>query len=662
MRISHSRWTFVYMLLAASFQVGGWCTIARCAPIEYKQTLTVILREDQVRGWPEGNEDYSRAFWDLANSADGTRIGFAVGCSIGNSYYRHLYTASSSGAGLTDLTAYLPAPVVSASSGFLQMNDDGSRLFFRHPWIGDATDFYYCDTGAPFCAKAVFPQPGFTLAVRGHDFRKPYSIDHLGDTLFFKHNAGWDESAKKTQQGIYSAAVGGTPAQVMHLDELPCTSECGNMNPLRFLGGSADGSTLLLSHDTWAAGPSVAMWMLKNGAAPVRIPDEQYDYVWSMQDLPNHIISEDGETALYQSWEDNVRKLFSVDLSSGAKTPVAETTDLNNFSYVTLSPDGTLARFRAMGFKTTRVDLATGQKRDTGAYWVPEYRCSYPGYTYSDITRSNRSYFMGGKCEGGEARVYRVDMATTTSNTAPGITRISFSAPGLYSDGIARVTVTATVADAQGLSTITAVRMHTLVDGLENPDWMGSSEPLHYDAVLYDDGTHGDTKAGDGMYTTDTLRTYNSSPFYSRYSLPYKIGIRIVAKDSDGNYGMADTKLTLTDTPYPTVTVEATDRRASEKGPNKGKLKVSRTGDPSEPLIVRYKVYGTATNGVDYKKLSGKIKIRAGASYGMVTVVPLDDTEVEGKETVNIRLVGKPAYIVGTASTAKVVIVDNDLQ
>jgi hypothetical protein len=77
---------------------------------------------------------------------------------------------------------------------------------------------------------------------------------------------------------------------------------------------------------------------------------------------------------------------------------------------------------------------------------------------------------------------------------------------------------------------------------------------------------------------------------------------------------------------------------------------------------VRYKVYGTATNGVDYKKLSGKIKIRAGASYGMVTVVPLDDTEVEGKETVNIRLVGKPAYIVGTASTAKVVIVDNDLQ
>jgi hypothetical protein len=66
---------------------------------------------------------------------------------------------------------------------------------------------------------------------------------------------------------------------------------------------------------------------------------------------------------------------------------------------------------------------------------------------------------------------------------------------------------------------------------------------------MYDDGIHyGDLVAGDGIYTNNTIRTNPNSNFYERYPLPRGVGIRIVARDLDRNYVLADTMLTVANT------------------------------------------------------------------------------------------------------------------
>jgi hypothetical protein len=105
--------------------------------------------------------------------------------------------------------------------------------------------------------------------------------------------------------------------------------------------------------------------------------------------------------------------------------------------------------------------------------------------------------------------------------------------------------------------------------------------------------------------------------------------------------------------------VTATRPNASESGA-KGRFTVTRTGGTIDPLIVRYTVGGSAGNGVDYRKLSGKVVIKAGASSAKINVAPFDDTELDGNETVIVTLSGSPNYGVGSPDTATVTITDND--
>jgi PKD repeat protein len=109
----------------------------------------------------------------------------------------------------------------------------------------------------------------------------------------------------------------------------------------------------------------------------------------------------------------------------------------------------------------------------------------------------------------------------------------------------------------------------------------------------------------------------------------------------------------------PVVTVMATDANASESG-DPGIFTLSRTGDTSGALTVNYSLGGTAVNGTDYQTLSGTVTIAAGASAATVTVSPIDDTQVEGDETVVITLSADAAYDVGTPGSATVTIADND--
>ena len=130
----------------------------------------------------------------------------------------------------------------------------------------------------------------------------------------------------------------------------------------------------------------------------------------------------------------------------------------------------------------------------------------------------------------------------------------------------------------------------------------------------------------------------------------------------------------------PVVTIEATDPLASEipeVPPGMGlpqrydpaQFTVWRTGSTAAALEVRYRIEGTAENGVDYRKLSGVVRIPSGSAFGRIEVSPIDDGDVEATETVVVILVPNdcdssppPAgcYAVGEPSQATASIQDND--
>ena len=110
----------------------------------------------------------------------------------------------------------------------------------------------------------------------------------------------------------------------------------------------------------------------------------------------------------------------------------------------------------------------------------------------------------------------------------------------------------------------------------------------------------------------------------------------------------------------PVVTVIATDASASETGPDPGTFTVSRSGSTASALTVYYALGGTAQNGADYQTLPGLITIPAGASAATVTVTPIDDSQIEGDETVVLTLSPGAGYTAGSPGSATVIIHDND--
>jgi hypothetical protein len=97
---------------------------------------------------------------------------------------------------------------------------------------------------------------------------------------------------------------------------------------------------------------------------------------------------------------------------------------------------------------------------------------------------------------------------------------------------------------------------------------------------------------------------------------------------------------------------------------------VSRTGSTDFPLDVFYTVGGTAANGGDYEKLTGKVTIPLGAQSATIEVMPIDDLLVEGTETVVVTLSPiacitiypppRECYQVGSPNRAMADILDND--
>jgi hypothetical protein len=101
-----------------------------------------------------------------------------------------------------------------------------------------------------------------------------------------------------------------------------------------------------------------------------------------------------------------------------------------------------------------------------------------------------------------------------------------------------------------------------------------------------------------------------------------------------------------------------------------GWFQFSRAGVTTEPLMVFFKVGGTATPGEDYQPLKGGVIIPAGESQVTIHVEAIDDKLVEGEETVVVHLIPPPAttdpsvrsdYIIDPEhAEATVIILDDD--
>ncbi|QKQ74692.1 ExeM/NucH family extracellular endonuclease [Nostoc sp. TCL240-02] len=190
--------------------------------------------------------------------------------------------------------------------------------------------------------------------------------------------------------------------------------------------------------------------------------------------------------------------------------------------------------------------------------------------------------------------------------------------------------------------------------------------------------TPGDTIANAGLTVGVNAIVLRTSADYGEYSgsrtgqssfANYKSSVFNVnnwtVDQTDGNYTTTapnTTNFTIAAS-IPTVTIAAQDANAAEAGTDPGIFRISRTGSTTDALTVNYNVAtgaGQATSADYTPTLTGTATIAAGQSFVDVTITPVDDTTVEGTETVTLTLNSTANYTLGTATTATVVIADND--
>lgn len=110
----------------------------------------------------------------------------------------------------------------------------------------------------------------------------------------------------------------------------------------------------------------------------------------------------------------------------------------------------------------------------------------------------------------------------------------------------------------------------------------------------------------------------------------------------------------------PKVNIQAIDDAASEAG-DSATFTISRTAETSTQLTVKYTLSGSAESGSDYQNISGNVIIPAGSTSANVTIIPIDDAEIEASESVILTLNESNNYTIGN-STARMTISDNDNQ
>jgi len=175
-----------------------------------------------------------------------------------------------------------------------------------------------------------------------------------------------------------------------------------------------------------------------------------------------------------------------------------------------------------------------------------------------------------------------------------------------------------------------------------------------------------------GVVTNNPLSTSPVNPYYILWT-NVAAGSYVLTAVATDNGGATTTSepvnITVQEGPtIPTVKIVATDSSASESATtsnpgtsnNTGTFTVSRSGFTNSDLLVSYEIGGTASNGSDYVSISDSVTIPAGFFYTAIKITPIDDTLVEGTETVVLTLRTNDHYLLGDSHSATVYIEDND--
>jgi hypothetical protein len=110
----------------------------------------------------------------------------------------------------------------------------------------------------------------------------------------------------------------------------------------------------------------------------------------------------------------------------------------------------------------------------------------------------------------------------------------------------------------------------------------------------------------------------------------------------------------------PLVAMSAAARSYAVEGGGAGEVVFSREGPLEAPLTLHVTFTGSAVNGVDYRWLTNVLIFPAGQATATLTVSAVNDTEVEGDETLFVSLTTRDTYRVAQPGHALVVIQDND--
>ena len=120
-----------------------------------------------------------------------------------------------------------------------------------------------------------------------------------------------------------------------------------------------------------------------------------------------------------------------------------------------------------------------------------------------------------------------------------------------------------------------------------------------------------------------------------------------------------DATVTITDSSdVPYVTIGVTTAQAVEPGTT-GTFRITTSGTGTGNINVLYTVTGTATNGVDFTTLSGTASVGRNSTAN-VTITPIQDTELEGYETITITLIPDAAYSLSVDNAATMNLQDDD--
>jgi hypothetical protein len=125
---------------------------------------------------------------------------------------------------------------------------------------------------------------------------------------------------------------------------------------------------------------------------------------------------------------------------------------------------------------------------------------------------------------------------------------------------------------------------------------------------------------------------------------------------ADGTLGLTSTMDAVA---LPAVHVKA-KARLKETGKKLGKIKLKRTGDTRAPLVVSYRLGGTAVAGVDYEPLPGTITIPARERSATIVVKPIRDGLRERTETIELELLPDDTFAPGAVSRATIALISKE--